>query len=678
MGIFNALYNAVSGLQAQSFALQNISGNIANSQTTAFKRIDTSFTDLVQDNLPTQQQAGSVLASSSPTNNVQGGIQNSATSTFMAVNGAGYFIVEKPETFTDNLPVFSGVNLYTRRGDFQLDKNGFLVNGAGYYLMGIPVDSTTGNPVGSVPQVLQFSNGLFPAQATTQIQYQANLPATPRTPSSTTGVVGSDLLNPALFQANPVNGASQFATITGINANLQADKKALALGTVSGLANGTLLSTLGVATGDVITVTTGTGTVNFTAAAGTTVGDLITAINGGTAGVTASLNGSGQLQIQSNNFLDTVTVSDNATPSGADIATLGFGNGNTTATPTNLLTQGISSGQTLTVTVGANPLQTITFGSGPGQVATLAGLQTALAGLTNVTGSVNSSGDISLVAQNTTDTITVGGTVTLNKFGIVTTTAIPSNGTVIGADQTNFLNESVSGGSITAYDGTGNPVNLVIRWAKVDGTELGPGHTDAWNMFYQVDPNATGTAAAWMNAGTTFTFDTNGKMNPPVGSLTLNNVNINGLSLGNLQMVFGANGLTQFANTSGTVQVNQIQQNGSAAGQLSSISVDDQGRVVGSYTNGKTVPLAEVSLASFNGENFLKQLDGGAYAATADSGPPLLNASGKVVGAALESSNTDIADEFSKLIVTQQAYSANTRIITTTNQMVQDLLNVIR
>jgi flagellar hook protein FlgE len=143
-------------------------------------------------------------------------------------------------------------------------------------------------------------------------------------------------------------------------------------------------------------------------------------------------------------------------------------------------------------------------------------------------------------------------------------------------------------------------------------------------------------------------------------------------------MVFGANGLTQFANTSGTVQVNQIQQNGSAAGQLSSISVDDQGRVVGSYTNGKTVPLAEVSLASFNGENFLKQLDGGAYAATADSGPPLLNASGKVVGAALESSNTDIADEFSKLIVTQQAYSANTRIITTTNQMVQDLLNVIR
>src|SRR5690242_17504510 len=640
MGIFNALYNAVSGLQAQSFALQNISGNIANSQTTAFKRIDTSFTDLVQDNLPTQQQAGSVLANSSPTNNVQGGIQNSATSTFMAVNGSGYFIVEKPDTFTDNLPVFSGVNLYTRRGDFQLDKNGFLVNGAGYYLMGIPVDSATGNPVGSVPEVLQFSNGLFPAQATTQIQYQANLAATPRTPSSTAGVVGSDLLNPALFQANPVAGASQFATITGINANLQADKKALGTGSVTGLTNATTLASLGLATGDVVTVTTGSGTNNFTVLAGSKISDLLAGITGGAAAVTATLNPSGQLQIQSNNFLDTVAVSDNATPPGADIADLGFGAGNTTFPPTNLLTQGISSGQTFTVTVGANPVQTITFGTGAGEVSTLAGLQTALAGLTNVTGSVNASGNISLAAQNATDTITVGGTATLSKFGIVTTTAIPSNGTVIGADQTNFLNQSVSGGSITAFDGTGNPVNLVLRWAKVDSTELGPGHTNAWNLFYQVDPSATGTAPAWVNAGTTFTFDSTGKMSPAIGSLTLPNVTISGVTLGNLQVIFGPNGLTQFANTSGTVQVNQIQQNGSAAGQLSSISVDDQGRVVGSYTNGKTVPLAEVTLSSFNGENFLKQLDGGAYAATADSGPPLLNASGKVVGAALEASNT--------------------------------------
>jgi flagellar hook protein FlgE len=145
-----------------------------------------------------------------------------------------------------------------------------------------------------------------------------------------------------------------------------------------------------------------------------------------------------------------------------------------------------------------------------------------------------------------------------------------------------------------------------------------------------------------------------------------------------VQLAFGAGGLTQFANTNGTVQVNLLNQNGASAGQLQSIAVDQQGRIVGTYSNGRTVPLAEVTLANFNGQNNLKQLDGGAYEATADSGPALLNATGSIVGSSLEASNVDIADEFSKLIVTQQAYSANTKIITTANSMVQDLLNVIR
>ena len=64
MGIFDALTSAVSGLSAQAYALQNISGNIANSQTTGYKRINTQFEDLVGDNLPSKQIAGGVLAKS--------------------------------------------------------------------------------------------------------------------------------------------------------------------------------------------------------------------------------------------------------------------------------------------------------------------------------------------------------------------------------------------------------------------------------------------------------------------------------------------------------------------------------------------------------------------------------------------------------------------------------------
>src|ERR1700694_4062191 len=181
MGIFDAMTTAVTGLQAQSFALQNISGNIANSQTTAFKRTDTQFEDFVTGDTPRQQVSGNVNASSRSTNTVQGSIQASTIGTFMAINGNGYFVVEKPSSFSDGRPVFDGVNDYTRRGDFQPDKNGFLVNGSGYYLMGIPIDATTGNPSGSAPQILQFSNDFLPAQATTQIQYRANLAANPLT-----------------------------------------------------------------------------------------------------------------------------------------------------------------------------------------------------------------------------------------------------------------------------------------------------------------------------------------------------------------------------------------------------------------------------------------------------------------------------------------------------------------
>ena len=118
MGIFGALTTAVSGLRAQSFALENISGNIANSQTTAFKREDTSFVDIIPDNNPTKQLAGNVIANSRATNSVQGDIQNASVSTYMAINGDGYFVVEKPSSFADNQPVFDGVDLYTWRGDF--------------------------------------------------------------------------------------------------------------------------------------------------------------------------------------------------------------------------------------------------------------------------------------------------------------------------------------------------------------------------------------------------------------------------------------------------------------------------------------------------------------------------------------------------------------------------------
>jgi flagellar hook protein FlgE len=225
MGIFDALNTSVAGLQAQSYALQNISGNIANAQTTGYKGIGTSFVDLVPDSTtPDRQVAGAVTAFARATISSQGTVSASSVSTFMAINGEGFFSVQKAIGITDNVPVFDGVTNYTRRGDFQVNANGNLVNGAGYYLMGVAVDSTTGNPLGNVPQVLQFQNNFVPAQATSTIQYAANLPTTPATPASTTAPAGSLLaaggLNPSDFSQNPLpvgTPAAPFgdATVTG-------------------------------------------------------------------------------------------------------------------------------------------------------------------------------------------------------------------------------------------------------------------------------------------------------------------------------------------------------------------------------------------------------------------------------------------------------------------------------
>ena len=446
MGIFDALTTAVSGLQSQSFALQNISGNIANSQTVGYKETDTSFQDLVSQAALGEQTAGGVFASSVASNTVQGTIQSESVATDMAIDGNGWFVVAQPSTSSGGSPSSGNINYYTRRGDFQLNQNGYLVNGAGYSLMGIPVDPATGNPESSIPEVLQFNNNFLPAQATTNIGYQANLPSAP-----TSGV-----LVPGDFSVNP-------------------------------LASGT--------------------------------------------------------------------------------------------------------------------------------------------------------------------------------------------GTVVANDAPTFTAQSLDGGSITSYDSEGNPVDVQFRWAETASS----GGNNTWQLFYQTNSAATGTQVAWQNTGTSFTFNSSGQMTSPTSStLNVPNLTVNGDILGNVSLNFGNNGLSQFASSTGNVQVNGLTQNGFTAGEMQSLSVDTQGQVVGSFSNGQTIALADITLATFNGQESLQPLNGEAYAATPESGQPIYSTTGKVIGSSLEASNVDIATQFSQLIVAQQAYSANARVMTTANQMIQSLLTVIQ
>lgn len=753
MGIFDAMNTSVGGLQAQSYALQNISGNIANSSTTGYKGIGTSFVDLIPDSsVPSKQVAGGVTANAKATITTQGTISGSTVATNMAITGDGFFSIQKATGIVDNSPVFSGVTYYTRRGDFQLNANGNLVNGAGYYLMGVTVDPKTGNPQGNVATVLKFQNNFIPAQATTSIQYAANLPTQPNTVASTTAASGSLLaaggLNPSDFTANPLpvgtppapytnatvsgsaatgNIRSAYSSTTGTGTVALQNNSSAVASTSTSLDNsvGTHLasSILTALSGQTLTINGNTitfngGTTVSTVGSNTTIGlgagttatvaSILSAIQtAGGAGVTASLSASGNIQISTGAGTD-VAVNSGTAATALGISSITRGgnvlsspaitgatvlSGSATAGGAEVLSSGFSAGPPAdTITVNG---QTLTFmasgASGPNQInitdniTTLLGKIDALSGASG--SSISSSGVITLntgtvsnlqvSSSNSAAFAALGFTSTITKNRDGGGTA--GTGGVIGNDIATFTKESISGGAVTAYNAAGTPVNLQLRWAKTDSASLGAGHTDSWNLFYQTDPNATGTTVGWVNTGQAFTFASDGSLTSPSGSgITINNVSVSGQSLGSVAFNISSGGLTQYASTSGAVTINTITQNGYAAGQLRSVAVNNNGLVVGTFSNGQNLDLAQVSLSHFNGTNYLKALDGGAYAATEQSGNAIDGASGTISGSSLEGSNTDIADEFTKLIVTQQAYSANTKVITTANSMVQDLLNVLR
>jgi flagellar hook protein FlgE len=602
MGIFDALTTAVGGLQAQSFALQNISGNIANASTIGYKGIGTSFSDLIPDaTSPNMQVAGGVIASAQQTITTLGTVSASTVATNMAINGNGFFDVMMPTSTVDNQPVFNGVADYTQRGDFQVNANGNLVNGAGYYLMGVPVDPTTGNPTGSVPQVLQFQNNFIPAQATSSIQYAVNLPTTPSTTASATGATGSIVAAGGLSPADFTAGNSPLVTGTVTYSNATA---------------------------------TGTLTNNQEAAPITGATKLA-----GTAGTdtlgTAFANG------------DTIVVNGK---------TITFSSTNPTSTNANGGTINLSTGTVQDILTAIDQI------SGTTTPSTVAG------------------GVITLNSGTTSDLNITSGAAGFASLGLtspVTATRSQAVGTgaVTANDNTTFVNESISGGAVTAYNSAGTPVNVQLRWALTSTA----GGVDTWNLFYQSNPSATGTTPEWTNVGTNFTFNASGALtSPTTGSISIPNLTVGNQSLGAVSINFGAQGLTQYASTGGTATINNLTQNGFAAGQLQSLAINNNGIVVGTFSNGQNIDLAAVTLSHFNGTNYLQALDGEAYAATQQSGPAIAGSTATISGSSLEGSNTDIADEFTKLIVTQQAYSANTKVITTANDMIQDLLNVLR
>ncbi|MGH7085814.1 MAG: flagellar hook protein FlgE [Acetobacteraceae bacterium] len=247
---------------------------------------------------------------------------------------------------------------------------------------------------------------------------------------------------------------------------------------------------------------------------------------------------------------------------------------------------------------------------------------------------------------------------------------------------------------VQVYDGLGNLQTVNLTWTQTSANN--------WQVAVNA-PNATnGPALGTANvsfgpgSGNPVPDGTIGTINGGTGTVTTStyapgsSANLsfsanfgNGLQTIALNLgAYGAsNGLTQYAGT--TYALNNLSQNGIPPGAFSSVSINNNGNVVINYNNGLTQTIAQVPVVTFNAPDALQSQNGQAFTATQASGDAIVNSagsggSGGLVTNAVEGSNVDISTEFSQLIVAQEAYSANTKTISTANQMMQALLNIIQ
>jgi len=182
----------------------------------------------------------------------------------------------------------------------------------------------------------------------------------------------------------------------------------------------------------------------------------------------------------------------------------------------------------------------------------------------------------------------------------------------------------------------------------------------------------------------TLTFDANGNLTAP---LTAQTVPITGLSDGaadmsvnwNLVDSSGNNTITQYAQASG---VSSPVQNGNAPGEVTSIGLENGGLMVATYSNGQQVTVGQLAMASITNPNSLIQVGNNNLQASATSAQAAVGAAGtgglgQIEGGALESSTADMATQFTDLLSYERSYQAASRVITTSDQLLQETVDLI-
>jgi flagellar hook protein FlgE len=231
--------------------------------------------------------------------------------------------------------------------------------------------------------------------------------------------------------------------------------------------------------------------------------------------------------------------------------------------------------------------------------------------------------------------------------------------------------------SITVYDSLGTKHELkMVMWKTAP---------DKWDWkFDKTGMDITSAGITEVGGTHPITFKTDGSVDTPAGFVPPQvKFTPNGGAADvtvSLDFGTGVNGLSQFGGSSTAVMRDQ---DGFTNGTLQGFSIDSTGTIVGSFTNGTTQPLGQVLLADFNNPGGLVRAGDNMYSVSPNSGSPVLGVAGEgstssIASGALEMSNVDLAQEFTNMIIAQRGFQANGRVITTSDQMLQELVELKR
>ncbi|MFH1466319.1 MAG: flagellar hook protein FlgE [Pseudomonadota bacterium] len=236
--------------------------------------------------------------------------------------------------------------------------------------------------------------------------------------------------------------------------------------------------------------------------------------------------------------------------------------------------------------------------------------------------------------------------------------------------------------SVTVYDAQGGSHEVTIAFERTAD--------DTWEWYALVDGSEVGQTEDYPVelASGSCTFDGDGVLTGFTGAAaTLGYSWSNGASVDAIDFQFGLDGsgdetAGRLLMTEADSAVSALSQDGYPIGELSGVSVDVDGTISGTYTNGEEIILGQVALATFASVAGLDRVGGALFRATASSGDPALGAPGSggrgdLYSYALESSNVELEDEFVAMITAQRGYQASARVISTADQTLQELVNLI-